>query len=99
MDTVSYEFLMKPKEPAQCDQTLSSQVGCGYDETMDCPFETNQASSFKYSNRTMENCKIMSSGGPEVDRPVRYSGKITADKLAGVVVHHTIDNQFVLILK
>ena len=52
-------------------------------------------------NTLTEQWKIanMSSGGPEVDRPVRYSGKITADKLAWVVVHHTIDNQFVLILK
>ena len=32
MHTASYEFLMKPKESAECHQTLSVQVGSG-DET------------------------------------------------------------------
>ena len=31
MHTVSYEFLMKPKESAGCHQTLSSRVGAGHE--------------------------------------------------------------------
>ena len=30
MHTESYEFLMKPKESAECHSTLSSQVGSGH---------------------------------------------------------------------
>ena len=33
MHTVSYEFLMKPKESAGCHQTLSSRVGAGHETT------------------------------------------------------------------
>ena len=31
MHTVSYEFLIKPKESAGCHQTLSSLVGSGHE--------------------------------------------------------------------
>ena len=31
MHTVSYEFLMKPEESAECHQTLSSRVGSGHE--------------------------------------------------------------------
>ena len=34
MHTVSYEFLMKPKESAGCHQTLSSLVGSGHETTL-----------------------------------------------------------------
>ena len=33
MRTVSYEFLMKPEESAECHQTLSPQVGSGHETT------------------------------------------------------------------
>ena len=35
MHTVSYEFLMKPDESAECHQTLSSRVGSGQETTWD----------------------------------------------------------------
>ena len=31
MHTANHEFVMKPKKSAGCHQTLSSQVGSGYD--------------------------------------------------------------------
>ena len=47
MHTVSYEFLMKPKESAGCHQTLSSRVGAGHETTINlhpvCLLQTSLA--------------------------------------------------------
>ena len=44
MHTSSYEFLMKLKESAKCNQTLSARVGSG-DETMVGQADTQKGTS------------------------------------------------------